>query len=53
VHVSDSVLIWIVALLLMSATRDRGPVTEAAAGAASEAAAPSGHTRPVAATPAG
>jgi cytochrome c oxidase assembly protein subunit 15 len=53
VHVSDSVLIWIVALLLMSATRDRGPVTEAAAGAASEAAAPAGHTRPVAATPAG
>jgi heme a synthase len=54
VHVSDSVLIWIVALLLMFATRDRGPVTEAAAGAASEAAAaPAGHTRPVAATPAG
>jgi heme a synthase len=50
VHVSDSVLIWIVALLLMFATRDRGPVTEAA----SEAAAASArHTRPVAATPAG
>ena len=46
VHVSDSVLIWIVALLLMSATRDRGPVTEAAA-------APAGHTHRVAATPAG
>ncbi len=54
VHVSDSVLIWIVALLLMFATRDRGPVTEAAAGSASEAAAaPAGHTSPVAATPAG
>jgi cytochrome c oxidase assembly protein subunit 15 len=53
VHVSDSVLIWIVALLLMFATRDRGPVIETAAGAASEAtAAPAGHTRPVAATPA-
>ncbi len=33
-HVSDSVLIWIVALLLMFATRDRGPVTETASGAA-------------------
>jgi cytochrome c oxidase assembly protein subunit 15 len=32
VHVSDSVLIWIVALRLMYATRDRGPVTEAPAG---------------------
>jgi len=39
VHVSDSVLIWIVALRLMFATRDRGPVTEAPAdsGSAGEA----------------
>jgi cytochrome c oxidase assembly protein subunit 15 len=39
VHVSDSVLIWIVALRLMFATRDRGPVTEAPAdsGSAREA----------------
>jgi heme a synthase len=41
VHVSDSVLIWIVALRLMFATRDRGPVTEAPAdsGSAREAIA--------------
>src|ERR1019366_6335860 len=46
VHVSDSVLIWIVALLLMFATRDRGPVTEAAAGGAREGgAAPGGGRR--------
>jgi cytochrome c oxidase assembly protein subunit 15 len=40
VHVSDSVLIWIVALLLMFATRDRGvapaPVYGAAAGQAAQ-----------------
>ena len=29
-HVAGSVLIWITALLLMFATRDRGPVAEAA-----------------------
>jgi heme a synthase len=33
VHVCDSVLIWVVALRLMFATRDRGQVTDAAAGA--------------------
>jgi heme a synthase len=46
VHVADSVVIWIVALRLMFATRDRGLVTGAAA-------APAGQSRPVAATPAG
>jgi heme A synthase len=45
VHVAGSVVIWIVALRLMFATRDRGAVTESAA-------APVGQTRPVAATPA-
>jgi cytochrome c oxidase assembly protein subunit 15 len=30
VHVAGSVLIWIAALLLMFATRDRGPVADAA-----------------------
>jgi hypothetical protein len=30
VHVSGSVLIWIAALRLMFATRDRGPLTPAA-----------------------
>jgi cytochrome c oxidase assembly protein subunit 15 len=30
VHVAGSVLIWIAALLLMFATRDRGPVAETA-----------------------
>jgi cytochrome c oxidase assembly protein subunit 15 len=33
VHVSDAVLIWVVALRLMFATRDRGQVTDVAAGA--------------------
>jgi cytochrome c oxidase assembly protein subunit 15 len=37
VHVSDAVLIWIVALRLMFATRDRGPVIETAAVAATPA----------------
>jgi cytochrome c oxidase assembly protein subunit 15 len=31
VHVSDSVLIWITALLMLSALRDRGPLPEATA----------------------
>jgi cytochrome c oxidase assembly protein subunit 15 len=44
VHVAVSVVIWIVALRLMFATRDRGAVTEMAA-------APATQTRPVAVTP--
>jgi cytochrome c oxidase assembly protein subunit 15 len=51
VHISDSVLIWIVALRLMFATRDRGPVTEAPAGSGSASGAVAAGSAPVAGAP--
>ena len=50
VHVSDSVLIWIVALRLMFATRDRGPVTEAPADSGSAREETAAGSAPIAGT---